>query len=285
MKTLRFILPAAALFFAKPGSAQIRASELGVVQQTVDGTKITIEYSRPAARGRTLFGGVVHWGERWTPGANWATTLDVDHDIFLSGSPVPKGKYALWVVPRENADWTLIVHKKARAYHTQRPDSANVLVRLPIKINQAPHRERLTFEFPVITAEGGVIQFHWGTTSFDVPFRVNPSKPVVVDAATREQLVGVYSFIWRGRSVRMDVFSEGDKLRSRMEPMILPFDATFDLMPLSKNRFGPFFYKSGQPFDLEDFVVFFDANDGPATAVEWRGISDAVLTRGNRVAR
>ena len=38
------------------------------------------------ARGRdSLFGKVVTWGEHWTPGANWATTIDVDHDIRLNG--------------------------------------------------------------------------------------------------------------------------------------------------------------------------------------------------------
>ena len=49
-------------------SAQVRASEHGVVSQTVNGTTITIDYSRPVARGRdSLFGRVVHWGEVWTP--------------------------------------------------------------------------------------------------------------------------------------------------------------------------------------------------------------------------
>jgi hypothetical protein len=75
-----------------PGAAQIRASELGTVSQTIDGTTIAIEYSRPRARGRdSLFGGVVHWGEHWTPGANWATTFDVNHDIEVNGKPVPVG--------------------------------------------------------------------------------------------------------------------------------------------------------------------------------------------------
>ena len=42
----------------------------------VNGTTITLDFSRPVARGRdSLFGGVVHWGELWTPGANWATKL------------------------------------------------------------------------------------------------------------------------------------------------------------------------------------------------------------------
>ena len=278
------IVAIAGLSFPGALSGQVRASELGVVQQTIDGTKITIEYSRPAVRGRTPFPGIVHWGERWTPGANWATTLEVDHDIRLGGHAIPKGKYALWMVPREKEDWTFIVHKKARAYHTQRPDSANELLRFNVQPHTGAHRERLTFDFPVITPEGGVLQFHWGTTVVDVPIRVQPSKPLALDSVALRQYAGTYQFAWRGRQVTMDVFAEGGKLRARMTPMVLPFEPVFDLIPLSKQRFGPFFYQAGKPFDLEDFVVFFDATGtAQATALEWRGLEDKPITRGGRV--
>ena len=246
------VLTVAITLTSRDASAQIRASELSTLQQTIDGTKITIEYSRPAVRGRVPFGGVVHWGERWTPGANWATTLEVDKDIRLGGHNIPKGKYSLWMIPRENADWSFVVHPKARAYHTQRPDTANALARIPVKPQTGAHRERLTFDFPVITPEGGVLQFHWGTTVVDIPLRVQPSRAIAIDSMTMRQLAGTYNMPWRGKQIRMDVYAEGSKLRARMSPMVLPFDSVFDLHPLSKNRFGPFFYKSGQPFDLEE---------------------------------
>ena len=70
--------------------AQIRASELGTMTQTIDGTKITVEYSRPRSRGRDpLFGTkAVRWGETWTPGANWATTLELNKNVKIDGKPV-----------------------------------------------------------------------------------------------------------------------------------------------------------------------------------------------------
>jgi hypothetical protein len=115
---------------------------------------------------------------------------------------------------------------------------------------------------------------------------VQPSKAIALDAATLRQATGAYQMQWRGQQVRMDVFAENGKLRARMTPMVLPFEPVFDLIPLSKNRFGPFFYRSGQPFDLEDFVVFFDVTaDAPAKAVEWRGLEDRPITRGERVAQ
>ena len=73
-----------------------KASELASVAQTVDGTKLTVEYSRPRARGRTgIFGTTVKWGRTWTPGANTATTLAVTKDVVIEGVSVPKGRYSV----------------------------------------------------------------------------------------------------------------------------------------------------------------------------------------------
>ena len=83
------------------------ASEKGTVSQTIDGTTITIEYSRPVARGRTPFPDVVHWGRVWTPGANWATTIDVDRPVLVNGDSLPKGKYSIWMIPAQGA-WTVM---------------------------------------------------------------------------------------------------------------------------------------------------------------------------------
>ena len=61
--------------------AQIRASEMATFTQMIDGTKISMSYSRPRGRGRDpLFGSVksVRWDEVWTPGANYATTFEVN---------------------------------------------------------------------------------------------------------------------------------------------------------------------------------------------------------------
>src|SRR5215213_868139 len=97
--------------------AQVFASEHGVSAQTVNGTTFTVEYFRPVARGRELFGKLVRWDRPWTPGANWATTLDVDHDVTIEGQALPKGKYGIWAIPQAD-EWTLILHKTARAFHT-----------------------------------------------------------------------------------------------------------------------------------------------------------------------
>lgn len=266
---------------SNPAPAQVRASEAAMVQQTVDGTKITIEYSRPAVRGRNPFGGVVHWGERWTPGANWATTLEADKDIRIAGHPLAKGKYSIWIVPRQNADWTIVVDRRTRVYHTQRPDTNDAVLRFTIKPEQGEHVERLTFGFPTITPDGAVLELRWGTTQLVVPIRVQPTRPLTVDEAELRRFVGSYPLTGFRANPRMEVFIEGSRLRARLTPAQFEVDEVFDLVPVTRDRFNPLFYKDGQPFDTEDFAIVF-VNSGTGLSAEWRGINERVIARGDR---
>ena len=94
-----------ALALPSVARAQLRASAPASVSQTLDGMMITIAYSRPRARGRTLeqvFGRNGEWGKPWTPGANMATTLAVSRDVTVNGHAVAKGTYSVWMVPRQS---------------------------------------------------------------------------------------------------------------------------------------------------------------------------------------
>src|SRR5690349_18001756 len=133
MTLKRAILLTLALPF--PLGAQIRASEIGSMSQTIDGTVITMEYSRPRARGRDpLFGTkAVHWDETWTPGANWATTFHVNKPVKINGYPVAKGKYSVWMKVKEKGPWTFILEPDNHRYHMEPPDSSAKQIRIPVK--------------------------------------------------------------------------------------------------------------------------------------------------------
>lgn len=110
MKTGFPLLAVLTAFIVRPGSAQIRASEAAMVAQTIDGTRLTVEYSRPRARTRdSLFGKVITWDEVWTPGANWATTLEVSQDVRVNDKALAAGKYTVWFVVRKQGPWTVEV--------------------------------------------------------------------------------------------------------------------------------------------------------------------------------
>lgn len=141
-------------------------SEHAVVAQTVAGATITVEYYRPQARGRdSLIGKVVKWGEHWTPGANWATTIEVDRDVRLNGSPLPKGRYAIWAIVQPD-HWSLELRRTWHKFHVPPPpvgDSADVQLRLDVRPEAGPTTDILTFDFPVVKPKETTLRFRWGT--------------------------------------------------------------------------------------------------------------------------
>ena len=156
------VLPACGVI--RPCAAQAKLSEHAVAAQTIAGTTITVEYFRPVARGRdSLFGKVVTWGEHWTPGANWATTIEVDHDVRVNGARLPKGKYALWTVVQPD-QWTVEFHRTWRKFHVPPPtDSSDEQLRLTARPERGPPTEVLTFDFPEVRPAATTLRFRWGT--------------------------------------------------------------------------------------------------------------------------
>jgi hypothetical protein len=161
---------------AGPCAAQRMLSEHAVVAQTIAGTTITVEYYRPQGRGRdSLFGKVVTWGSHWTPGANWATTVDVNHDVRVNGARLPKGKYALWAVV-EPDHWTVELRRQWHKFHVPPPsDSSDVQLRLTARPETGPATEVLTFDFPAVGPAAATLRFRWGTVV--VPLEISLAAP------------------------------------------------------------------------------------------------------------
>ena len=134
---------------ATPGTlqAQLRASERGMVVQQIDGTKITVDYSRPRARGRSpIYGApMVSWGEMWTPGADSATTLLLSKDARIGGKDVAGGKYSVWVVVRKDETWTVVLDPKWEQFHTDHPDSTTTQIRFAVQPRAVSPVEVLTW--------------------------------------------------------------------------------------------------------------------------------------------
>jgi hypothetical protein len=260
--------------------AQMRASEHGMVAQTVDGTTITIDYYRPVARGRdSLFGKVVHWGDVWTPGANWATTLEVDHPVRLNGNPVPKGKYSIWMVPQREDYWTVMLNRDWHRFHTRHPDDKDEQVRFTVKPEQGPHMETLSFYFPVVMPDGAQLRMHWGTTFVSMRVTVEPSRSAELPKDERGKYPGTYQLHadgpgqWRAfDGMRIEVSESNGLLHARADPGLWGFDPTFDLLPAGDDgEFRPSFYQGGKLFGMEGEVLFaFDVNGRHATGFDMR---------------
>lgn len=264
---------------ATDANAQIRASERGAVSQTIDGTTITIDYGRPQARGRDdLWGGVTPWGKVWTPGANWATTVETSRDITINGHELAAGKYSVWfeVQPEE---WTVILDPQPRRFHLMPPAESTDQVRFPIRPDTGPHVEMLTWSFPAVGPTGGTVQMAWGdaTATFDIG--VHPSQPITVAPNVAERYVGSYTFALEeplgGQTVKFEITYENERLVGHWENPPLPRLGLIWLAPLGAGMFNMVELEDGEIFDIVKDVVFeFTPLDGRANKFEFRVIGD-----------
>ena len=162
---------AALAWTAAPASAQgYPFSQRGTVTQHVAHTTVAIEYGRPVARGRALFGQLVPWDSVWHPGADSATRITFDHPLRLEGQEVKAGEYSVWLIPRASQPWTVILSRAAHTFHKPYPGAARDAYRFDVSPETGAHMESLAFYFPSVVRDEAVLRIHWGTTI--VPIRV-----------------------------------------------------------------------------------------------------------------
>jgi hypothetical protein len=277
-----------ALAVAARAGAQGMASEKGTVSQTIDGTTITLEYYRPVAHGRTPFPDVVHWGRFWTPGANWATTLEVDRPVYLNGNPVSKGKYSVWMIPAAD-EWTVVLNRDAKRFHTQPPSSSDEETRFMVKPATGAPMETLAFYFPVVTRDGATLDLHWGTTIVAIRVTVGPSHPPEVSDSERDRYVGRYRLTPASSDANLpamtiEVTATGNRLHAKATPPLWGYDETFDLVPFGHDGdFRLSFFRSGKLFGMETDaqVTFTGDSSRHATGIELTSVG-RVVARGTR---
>jgi len=131
-----------------------------------DGKTITVDYSSPQVRGRTIFGGLVPYGAPWILGANQATSFVLTSNVTMAGKRVPAGSYSLFAIPQPDA-WTLIVNKTRRedigrmSYY---PGADSDLLRVPVTTSALPSVvEGFTISF-VPSASSCEMRFEWDRT-------------------------------------------------------------------------------------------------------------------------
>lgn len=263
-------------------SAQIRASERATISQTIDGTVISLEYSRPRARGRdSLFGGEVKMGEIWTPGANWATTFEASRNIRLDGHPVPAGKYSMWMQVQPEV-WTLILDPRWHRFHLNRPDSTADQVRFAIHPIAGLTTEVLTWSFPEVRNDGATLALAWGRVQVSMAIGVEPSHPLVFPRDSSRVYAGSYAlrFTDVADSEKPSRFTlshdrEHDWLVGTWDPAPTPTMASFTMVHIADGTFLIASMQHGEVLESDpDWVLEFSVREGRATGFELRGPKD-----------
>ena len=290
---VRLLALALSLVTATDLQAQIRASEIGTFSQIIDGTKISMTYSRPRGRGRDpLFGNrkAVHWGEVWTPGANYATTFEVNRPVTLDGHAVKAGTYSVWMVVRQSGPWTMVLDPKVRIYHMSPPDSNATQIRFPIQTKDAPYLDVLTWSMPELRSNGGTLTMQWGKTRVDMNLDVTPSYALTMPQADADPYVGVWEYAEIdsakvGPTARFVIDYENQTLKGRWHADSAYFKH-FALVKIAPDWFAPGVYDDkGQVYEVykPELVLEFTRENGRATSFLARDDQDKVVMRGKRI--
>src|SRR5208282_3032104 len=149
------------------------ASPACTLKQRVGLTDIEVVYSRPGVKNRTIFGGIVPYGQVWRTGANQATKVTFSTPVKLNGMDIPAGTYALFTIPGKK-EWTIIVNKNAAQWGSFQYDEKADLVRIkavPEKL--AKPVETFTIDINDIRDESATLNFTWDKTRVPVKLEID----------------------------------------------------------------------------------------------------------------
>ena len=145
-----------------------RPSPPGTAEVTfADGKKMTIEYSRPYAKGREIVGGLVPYDQVWRTGANEATSLKTNADLEIGGTTVPAGSYTLYTLPGRTS-WKLIINKQTGQWGTNY-DQSQDLARVNMNVSTLPQTvEQFTIAFDKTGGDSAKLNLDWEKTRASV---------------------------------------------------------------------------------------------------------------------
>ena len=157
MKKLFVLLLMTGLFSGFTACAQRPSPAAKVSETTSAGVKISIDYSQPGVKGRTIGKEIATYGKVWRTGANEATVFEVSKAVKVEGKSLPAGKYSLYTIPGEN-QWTVMINKSWNQSGTDY-DQAQDAMRFTLKpVKSASFTERMTFKI----AKSGLVSLIWG---------------------------------------------------------------------------------------------------------------------------
>ena len=201
----RFYIPSLVVLLLVIGSAQYalaqpppfvpRPSQKASVMQKIGVTEITIVYSRPGVKGRTIWGDplpeqagtkgeatlddqnarpkgapIVPWGHAWRTGANEATQFVVTDDVLINGQKLPAGSYSLHTIPTKD-EWTIIFNSVANQWGSFGYDPAKDTLRVKAKPEWGMEsKEWLEYWIDPINDNSAQVNIRWEKVR--VPFTV-----------------------------------------------------------------------------------------------------------------
>lgn len=154
-------------------------SPFSTIEQTVGLTDVSLEYSRPNMRGRTVFGDLIPYGQVWRLGANQNTKITFSTDVTVSGKTLKAGTYALYVTPNEKS-WDVMFYTDSNNWgNPEKWDDSKVAAKVTAETYELPMDiETFTMSFDDLTSGGATLGMMWANVYAGVKFEVPTDKIV-----------------------------------------------------------------------------------------------------------
>ena len=170
-----------------------RQSQRAEIAQRIGITDITINYHRPLAKDRKVWGDLVPYGKVWRAGANENTTITFSDPVMIEGKPLDKGTYGLHMIPTAD-EWTIIFSKNSTSWGSFTYDQTEDALRVNVKPMPADTHNALTYDFDQLKPDSAVVELEWEKLA--VPFKVSVNVHDVVQASLKKQLRNLSQYTW-----------------------------------------------------------------------------------------
>ena len=156
------------------------ASPEQTLTQSVGLSSVTVQYSRPAMRGRAIFGDLVPMDKLWRTGANKNTLVTFESDATVGGSPLKAGTYALYTVPSKD-EWTVYFYTDTENWGLPKPwDENKIAAVFKVKAQSLDSSlESFTITIDKVTDSGAHLTISWENTSVAIPFGFDTESAVM----------------------------------------------------------------------------------------------------------
>jgi len=165
-----------------------RASTSQKINQTVGLTEVSLEYSRPSMKGRTIFGGLVPYGKIWRTGANENTKITFSKAVTIGDNELKAGTYAIYTKPNVQS-WEVYFYNDASNWgNPEEWDDTKVVAKVKTQVYPMPMKiETFTITFDDITNNSANLGMLWENVYIAIPITVNTDAEV---SASIERIMG-----------------------------------------------------------------------------------------------
>lgn len=153
-------------------------SPKATVMQTVGLTDMTLVYSRPGVKDRTIWGDLVPMDKMWRLGANENTTIEFSTEVMIGETKVPAGKYGLFAIPG-SAEWMFVLSKQNTLWGVGGYKDSEDVVRVKAKPMTAPFCERMLLGFNDMTDDSVKVYMHWEKVMVGFDVKVDTKGAIV----------------------------------------------------------------------------------------------------------